>query len=80
VEFEGRQTIETILVISTHFGYIKIEGVYPKQMRLKEFESAGSEPLGEGDEKKVFIDHKNETRVVSERKEGGEQKKTRFAN
>jgi hypothetical protein len=38
-------------------------------MRLNKFESAGSEPLGEGDEKKVFVDPKNETRVISERKD-----------
>lgn len=45
-------------------------------MRLKPFESAGVEPLGEGDEKKVFIDPKNEARVISERKEEGTEKDT----
>jgi hypothetical protein len=42
-------------------------------MRLKKFESAGLEPLGEGDEKKVFVDPKNETRVISERKDAAEK-------
>jgi hypothetical protein len=38
-------------------------------MRLENFESANSEPLGEGFEKKVFVDPTNEKRVISERKE-----------
>ena len=42
-------------------------------MRLNKFESAGREPLGEGDEKKVFVDPKNERRVISERKELAEK-------
>ena len=41
-------------------------------MRFK-FESAGLEPLGEGDEKKVFVDPENEKRVISERKDTTEK-------
>ena len=37
-------------------------------MRFENFESVNQTPLGEGDEKKVFIDPNNERRVISERK------------
>lgn len=35
-------------------------------MRLNTLESAGMEPLGQGDERKVFVDPENEERVISE--------------
>jgi hypothetical protein len=41
-------------------------------MRLGTFESKGMEPLGQGDERKVFINPTNEKKVISERKEGAE--------
>jgi len=42
-------------------------------MRLKSFESAGLEPLGEGEEKRTFVNPEDETRIVSEKKEGAEK-------
>ncbi|SRR6266481_5819965 len=42
-------------------------------MRLNKFESAAAEPLGEGDERKAFIDPNNEQRIISERKEEAEK-------
>src|SRR5687767_12610518 len=42
-------------------------------MRVEKFESAGREPIGEGKENKVFVDPKNEKRVIAERKEGAEK-------
>ncbi|MEA2112769.1 MAG: hypothetical protein U9P50_02235 [Patescibacteria group bacterium] len=42
-------------------------------MRLEKFESAGKEPLGEGIEKKSFINPKDERKIISETKEGAEK-------
>lgn len=42
-------------------------------MRLNSFESAGRKFLGEGNEKKVFINPEDENRVISEIKEGSEK-------
>ena len=42
-------------------------------MRLNKFESAGLEPVGEGDERKTFADPNNPERIISERKEGSEK-------
>ncbi|MCF7865357.1 MAG: hypothetical protein K9M11_02520 [Candidatus Pacebacteria bacterium] len=42
-------------------------------MRLENFESAGLEPIGEGEENRVFVNPQNETRVISERKESAEK-------
>lgn len=41
-------------------------------MRLTPFESAGQEPLGEGEDRKVFVDPEDETRVISERRDSFE--------
>ncbi len=38
-------------------------------MRLGKFESAGRETIGEGCQKKVFVDPKNEKRIIAEMKE-----------
>jgi hypothetical protein len=42
-------------------------------MRLEKFESENIQPLGESEEKKVFINPDDESRVISERKEGKEK-------
>lgn len=38
-------------------------------MRLNKFESVGVKPLGEGTEKKVFVNPENEGKIISEKKE-----------
>ncbi len=42
-------------------------------MRLNSFESMGIEPLGEGQEKRTFINPEDEKRVISEKKEDAEK-------
>lgn len=42
-------------------------------MRIEKFESAKLEPIGQGEENKVFIDPNNEKHVISERKESAEK-------
>ena len=42
-------------------------------MRFSSFESQGKEPLGEGDEKKTFVNPENEDRIISELKESAEK-------
>lgn len=42
-------------------------------MRLNNFESAGRKPHGEGNEKKVFINPEDESRIISEIKESSEK-------
>jgi len=42
-------------------------------MRFGAFESANRVPLGEGNEKKVYVDPANEERVIAERKESAEK-------
>lgn len=39
-------------------------------MRLGKFESAGKESIGEGWQKRVFVDPKNEKRIIAEMREG----------
>lgn len=42
-------------------------------MRPEKFQSAGQEPIGEGKDRRVFIDPKNEARVIAETKDDVEQ-------
>ncbi len=42
-------------------------------MRLENFDSTGVNPIGEGAEKKVFINPEDQKKVISERKEGIEE-------
>lgn len=45
-------------------------------MRIEQFKSAGIKPIGEGDERKVFIDPKREGRVIVENKDQAEHETT----
>lgn len=42
-------------------------------MRLEQFQSAGQEPIGEGKDRKVFVDPKNKDRVIAETKADAEK-------
>lgn len=48
-------------------------------MRTETFVSNGLEPIGEGEENKVFVDPENPDRVIAERKEGAEKESSRQA-
>ncbi len=45
-------------------------------MRLEQFQSAGQKPLGEGEDRKVFVDPKREGRVIVENKDQAEYETT----